>query len=274
MTPPEYVHSPNTNKRRRLSIGDDRGEERASQVPRLYSSPPIDPQLTGSRGLSPTTMAPRSATESWSSSSRTSPYMAQSANGFPPMRSPTALDMPERVETRPTLPSLPHLAFSREQAPMPRIRGYSSDDAYPQAPRPLMMHPSAQVMEPNAPAYRQRSNYAFAYHHPSRVQSLSLGSIHPLDRTPFSPAGYGHYQDYRGPYEYGGMSMNGDNKQRKRRGNLPKETTDKLRAWFVSHLTHPYPSEDEKQELMRQTGLQMSKSCMSRQGSDNFRRGG
>lgn len=55
------------------------------------------------------------------------------------------------------------------------------------------------------------------------------------------------------------MSMGGDNKQRKRRGNLPKETTDKLRAWFVAHLQHPYPTEDEKQDLMRQTGLQMSK---------------
>jgi hypothetical protein len=54
-----------------------------------------------------------------------------------------------------------------------------------------------------------------------------------------------------------------DGKQRKRRGNLPKETTDKLRAWFVAHLQHPYPTEDEKQELMRQTGLQMSK-CFSK----------
>jgi hypothetical protein len=50
----------------------------------------------------------------------------------------------------------------------------------------------------------------------------------------------------------------GDSKQRKRRGNLPKETTNKLRSWFVAHLQHPYPTEDEKQVLMRQTGLQMS----------------
>lgn len=55
------------------------------------------------------------------------------------------------------------------------------------------------------------------------------------------------------------LSMTVDTKQRKRRGNLPKETTDKLRAWFMAHLAHPYPTEDEKQELMRQTGLQMSK---------------
>ncbi len=59
--------------------------------------------------------------------------------------------------------------------------------------------------------------------------------------------------------DFGGMGTSGDGKQRKRRGNLPKETTDKLRKWFVGHLHHPYPTEDEKQELMRQTGLQMSK---------------
>lgn len=53
--------------------------------------------------------------------------------------------------------------------------------------------------------------------------------------------------------------MAGESKQRKRRGNLPKETTDKLRSWFHKHLSHPYPTEDEKQELVRQTGLQMSK---------------
>ena len=52
--------------------------------------------------------------------------------------------------------------------------------------------------------------------------------------------------------------MSGDGKQRKRRGNLPKETTDTLRAWFRENLGHPYPSEEEKQRLMKATGLQMS----------------
>lgn len=54
--------------------------------------------------------------------------------------------------------------------------------------------------------------------------------------------------------------MGGDSKQRKRRGNLPKETTDTLRAWFREHLVHPYPSEEEKQRMMKVTGLQMSES--------------
>jgi hypothetical protein len=256
MTPPEYVHSPSTNKRRRLSIGDER-DERASQIPRLYNSPPVESRMSGSRAMSPTTMVPRSATDSWSSSTKTSPYAAPSSHGFGPMRSPVNMDGPERVETRPTLPSLPHISFDREPAPMPRIRGHSTDEGYPQGPRPLMGHPAGPAMESGSQGYRQGS-YPFAYQHPSRVQSLSLGSIHPLDRTPFSAAGYGHYQDFGRHYEFGGMGMNGDNKQRKRRGNLPKETTDKLRAWFTAHLHHPYPTEDEKQELMRQTGLQMS----------------
>ncbi|KAI1433128.1 hypothetical protein GGR50DRAFT_539495 [Xylaria sp. CBS 124048] len=55
-----------------------------------------------------------------------------------------------------------------------------------------------------------------------------------------------------------GSGSGGGGGHRRRRGNLPKETTEKLRAWFVDHLQHPYPTEDEKQELMRQTNLQMN----------------
>ena len=118
--------------------------------------------------------------------------------------------------------------------------------------------PGAHGMEPAGPAYQQ-SHHPYPYHHPTRVQSLSLGAVHPFDRSPFSTGGYAAYPDYVRMGDFGGMGMHGDNKQRKRRGNLPKETTDKLRAWFHSHLSHPYPTEDEKQDLMRQTGLQMSK---------------
>lgn len=172
----------------------------------------------------------------------------------------------ERPEARPALPSFPPpMSMERGPAPVPRIRGPSRDEYLQEASRPLYMHPSDPRYD-NGP-YRPAA-YGYGYHHPSRMQSLSLGAIHPLDRTPFSTAGYGpHYGEYMRFGELG-MGMSGDNKQRKRRGNLPKETTDKLRAWFVAHLGHPYPTEDEKQELMRQTGLQMSKllhpslSCM------------
>lgn len=48
-----------------------------------------------------------------------------------------------------------------------------------------------------------------------------------------------------------------DRPQRKR-GKLPKETTDYLKAWLHRHSDHPYPSEEEKKQLCHVTGLSMS----------------
>lgn len=233
---------------------DELREERASRVPRLYDSPSRPAERPILRPASPAP-ANRAPTEQWGSSSRTSPYIPP--GGLPSIRSPVAIEHAERHEPRPTLPSFPPpMSLERGPAPMPRMRGHSNDDYFHEAPRPMMIHPADSRVDSQA-LYRQ-SPYGYGYHHPSRLQSLSVGAIHPLDRTPFSAGGYGpHYQEYMRFGELG-MGMGGDNKQRKRRGNLPKETTDKLRAWFVAHLHHPYPTEDEKQELMRQTGLQMS----------------
>ncbi|KDQ11109.1 hypothetical protein BOTBODRAFT_114847, partial [Botryobasidium botryosum FD-172 SS1] len=44
----------------------------------------------------------------------------------------------------------------------------------------------------------------------------------------------------------------------RRRGKLPKQVTETLRAWLMAHTEHPYPSEDEKRMLCRQTSLSMS----------------
>lgn len=179
--------------------------------------------------------------------------------GLPAIRSPVAMEPVDRTEVRPSLPSFPPpMGMDRAPAPaMPRMRGHSSDDYLQEGPRPVYVR-SADPRYDAAP-YRPAPPFSYGYHHPSRMQSLSMGA-HPLDRTPFSAVGYGApYGEYMRFGDMGmGMGMAGDNKQRKRRGNLPKETTDKLRAWFVAHLNHPYPTEDEKQELMRQTGLQMS----------------
>ncbi|GFP59441.1 homeobox protein PKNOX2 [Trichoderma asperellum] len=97
------------------------------------------------------------------------------------------------------------------------------------------------------------------YHSQSHYQSQPSSPIRPFDRTPFSSVySTPHYHDAAHFGDLGSATAGADTKQRKRRGNLPKETTDKLRAWFVAHLSHPYPTEDEKQDLMRQTGLQMT----------------
>ncbi|KAI9723271.1 MAG: hypothetical protein M1812_001153 [Candelaria pacifica] len=42
---------------------------------------------------------------------------------------------------------------------------------------------------------------------------------------------------------------------KRRRGNLPRWITDTLRGWFNHHIKHPYPSDEEKAELMELTGL-------------------
>ncbi|KAI4153484.1 MAG: hypothetical protein L6R39_001551 [Caloplaca ligustica] len=67
-----------------------------------------------------------------------------------------------------------------------------------------------------------------------------------------------HSQDPHGhigrPVEFQNVEV-GEKSNKKRRGNLPKQTTDILRAWLHEHLDHAYPNEEQKQQLIRETGL-------------------
>ncbi|CAG8675785.1 9174_t:CDS:2 [Dentiscutata erythropus] len=44
---------------------------------------------------------------------------------------------------------------------------------------------------------------------------------------------------------------------KKRRGNLPKATTALLKDWLARHKKHPYPTEEEKQDLAKETMLNL-----------------
>ncbi|CAH1791556.1 unnamed protein product [Owenia fusiformis] len=44
-------------------------------------------------------------------------------------------------------------------------------------------------------------------------------------------------------------------KRNKKRGIFPKVATNILRAWLFQHLSHPYPSEEQKKQLAQDTGL-------------------
>ncbi|ELT94055.1 hypothetical protein CAPTEDRAFT_139538, partial [Capitella teleta] len=44
-------------------------------------------------------------------------------------------------------------------------------------------------------------------------------------------------------------------KRQKKRGIFPKVATNIMRAWLFQHLTHPYPSEEQKKQLAQETGL-------------------
>ena len=74
------------------------------------------------------------------------------------------------------------------------------------------------------------------------------------DRHPFSSGSSGGSY----PLAFDNLSDYGDGKQKRRRGNLPKQVTDILRTWFTDHIAHPYPTEEEKMGLMQVTGLSMS----------------
>ncbi|OQR71047.1 homeobox protein Meis1-like [Tropilaelaps mercedesae] len=47
----------------------------------------------------------------------------------------------------------------------------------------------------------------------------------------------------------------GGKRRQKKRGIFPKVATNIMRAWLFQHLTHPYPSEDQKKQLAQDTGL-------------------
>lgn len=286
--PPRLSHSPNTaneslarprdntyalsneNEREmRMSLGDAEREreDRFNQIPRGYSSMPYhldhhgessgmtEGAATASVGSSPPSSIAYSTVadgEAWSGRRYT-----DSASHYP-------------GSGRPSLPGLPHMMDDHpHQQPHPSHRSYGS------GPGPYQQHPS-RAQSLSGGSIRSFDRAVF----PPSASSSGAGA--PYDqRHPSRPSSsfHRHQQDYHGSSEFrgrdpsssqGGMGSHGsmmggvnngrlsDSKQRKRRGNLPKETTDKLRAWFAEHLHHPYPSEDEKQELMQQTGLQMS----------------
>ncbi|KAM7541401.1 hypothetical protein Aperf_G00000041194 [Anoplocephala perfoliata] len=44
-------------------------------------------------------------------------------------------------------------------------------------------------------------------------------------------------------------------KRQKKRGIFPKAATNIMRTWLFQHLSHPYPSEEQKKQLSSETGL-------------------
>jgi Homeobox KN domain len=190
--------------------------------------------------------------------------------GLPPMKSaPMATinksspRIPVNTDFQRELPSLPGLSLDQRASSIPRrhsgvLSSFSMEPVreartYSQIPA-YNHHPNSYHQQPPAPYPQQPGPYRL--HQPSR-QSFSSNLIS-YDRTPFTN-NHHSMSSYSGSgYVYGLSAPESDTKTRKRRGNLPKETTDKLRAWFICHLHHPYPTEDEKQSLMSQTGLQIS----------------
>ncbi|KAK0121773.1 hypothetical protein ONS95_010059 [Cadophora gregata] len=245
----------NGKRRRILDEDEDAEDSRDSAFPRFHRSPRLMDRPHSAATVGPIRRASTAYTSD-TRSARTSPY--QSTRGLPAMRTTPSYELPPRPDDRPTLPSLPSL-IQNHSSTIPRSVQPFSEYSFG-SPRA-----SAQTYPPFTSSFEPSTSYqkppTYAYGYEPRGHSFSgPSSSYPIgnDRSPFSSAHHAMYPNSMNPYSTDGNDREGDTRQRKRRGNLPKETTDKLRAWFVSHLTHPYPTEDEKQELMRQTGLQMN----------------
>lgn len=263
-SPSAYSYSPRQSKRQRLSFSESR-DERRSHVPRLYTTP--------QRETSP---SPRPARSIWTPT-QPNPRGRQLPD-FPPMRESVPTEpydhlVPASGHQRP-----PNADYGREPVTVPRVPVGWPDRGHPENDDYLPSHQNSGAAQGRPPQHPPSHYYGYppphplshpSHHHlplpPHRSHSFSLGSAqHPEHRMPFSGgSGYGSgYPDY--VREPSGMDMRaGEARPRRRRGNLPKDTTDKLRAWFNTHVEHPYPSEEVKQMLMRETGLQMSKPCSS-----------
>ncbi|KAI1302553.1 homeobox KN domain-containing protein [Xylaria venustula] len=238
-TPPEYVHSPSRAKRRRRSDGVKREFETNSQIPRHY-----DLTQAGSRPQSPTCRSGvmYSGNPSSHAQNFTLPFVGPRVTA----------ETHERAEIRRTLPSLPGLGEG------PHLQSYPYDGHMPESSRRFSFTAtSGHCGDFGGQGYRPGS-FGYGHNHPNRHPSFSVGPA-PFDRTPFSPGTYGPNVP-RGYMHMGdfGPKNSEEGRPRKRRGNLPKEVTDKLRAWFLSHLKHPYPTEEEKQDMVRRTGLHMN----------------
>jgi len=84
-------------------------------------------------------------------------------------------------------------------------------------------------------------------------------SMHP--QSPFSPSIHGGLESFDQVARLG---------TKRRRGNLPKHVTDTLRDWLTNHVAHPYPTEEEKQQLCQITGLNMNQVCRVRPNNDRL----
>ncbi|XP_022664576.1 homeobox protein Meis1-like isoform X3 [Varroa jacobsoni] len=89
---------------------------------------------------------------------------------------------------------------------------------------------------------------------PGPIMPPQPGSQHSADNN--SDAGDASIGSGDGTGEEDEEDRSGGGKRRqKKRGIFPKVATNIMRAWLFQHLTHPYPSEDQKKQLAQDTGL-------------------
>jgi hypothetical protein len=140
--------------------------------------------------------------------------------------------------------SVRHSSFSTTH---PQSQMFSAPPRLP-AQQDRRLYPSSA--QPKDDWNFSNQDYAFSSSSPSlNTTSSPVPSAAPAPTTTSSPTS-------RSPPSAPSSTLT-DRPMRKR-GKLPKETTDYLKAWLHRHSDHPYPSEEEKKQLCHATGLSMS----------------
>uniref|UniRef100_A0A5F9CCL0 Meis homeobox 3 n=1 Tax=Oryctolagus cuniculus TaxID=9986 RepID=A0A5F9CCL0_RABIT len=76
------------------------------------------------------------------------------------------------------------------------------------------------------------------------------------DQACLSPPGDGLDTSVASPSSGGEEEeLDQERRRNKKRGIFPKVATNIMRAWLFQHLSHPYPSEEQKKQLAQDTGL-------------------
>ncbi|KAL8847884.1 MAG: hypothetical protein Q9221_007095 [Calogaya cf. arnoldii] len=155
-----------------------------------------------------------------------------------------------------------------------RHLGSSSADPRVGTPdrRPMMNGKSPE--SGSLPPLHRLTQPASSSYVPSQLPPMNPGGRPPVDNShprslppqpphidPRYAQSAGYVPQSHDAYAHSGQQVQfhnvdvGENRNKKRRGNLPKQTTDILRSWLHDHLDHAYPSEEQKQHLIRETGL-------------------
>uniref|UniRef100_A0A6P6XME9 Homeobox protein homothorax-like n=2 Tax=Dermatophagoides pteronyssinus TaxID=6956 RepID=A0A6P6XME9_DERPT len=115
------------------------------------------------------------------------------------------------------------------------------------------------------PPSQSLNSYGHGLHDDVRSPNGSTGTPGPLSQQPSSQQSTDNNSEagsFLGDASIGSGDGTGDDddddrskKRQKKRGIFPKVATNIMRAWLFQHLTHPYPSEDQKKQLAQDTGL-------------------
>lgn len=113
---------------------------------------------------------------------------------------------------------------------------------------------AASGVQPQLPPINPNVRSSLGNHYSQTVPPEAMHMDPRYSYTGYAPHPHDPHAQMGRPVEFQNVEV-GEKSNKKRRGNLPKQTTDVLRSWLHDHLDHAYPNEEQKQQLIRETNL-------------------